>query len=222
MALDLTGKRFSRLLVTRRVKVEGANNAMWEAICDCGNITIGAAANFGKTKFSCGCLRAEACVKVLQGNTYKQTHNMSNSTEYSSWTKLKLRCYSKNNPKYPLYGARGISVCERWKNSFENFLADMGQKPSKRHSIERKNNDGNYEPGNCIWALPIVQGRNSRQTHRITIDGKTFCITEWCERLGIPRSRPWTMIRGRGRNRDLPPAYDSIEDALTAVYHGID
>ncbi len=219
IGIDLTNKRFSRLLVTRRVKVDGARNAMWEAICDCGNLTVGAAANFGKTKFSCGCLRMEACTEVLRGNTYQRTHNMCSSVEHATWTKMKQRCHNPNNPKYPIYGARGIVVCDRWRDSFENFYADMGPRPSKRHSIERQNNEGNYEPSNCVWALPIAQGRNTRQNHNVTMDGKTLCITAWCEHLKVPYWKPWQMIRNRGRNRDLPPAYTTIEDALTALYH---
>jgi hypothetical protein len=218
MPLELAGKRFSRLLVTRRVKVEGSRNAMWEAICDCGNITVGAAANFGKTKFSCGCLRMESCTEILKGNTYQRTHNQSETVEHATWTKMKQRCHNPNNHKYPIYGGRGIFVCDEWRDSFEQFYADMGPRPSKRHSIDRKNNDGPYAPDNCHWALPKVQGRNTRTNHLVTIDGQTMCLIEWCEALGVPYWKPWEMIRGRGRERDLPPAYATIEDALRALY----
>src|ERR1700689_1121002 len=145
MPRELSGNRFSRLLVLRRVKIDGARNAMWECLCDCGNTTVVAAANIGKSTRSCGCLAKETAAKLLRGNTTNRTHNMVSSVEYRAWSKLKMRCYQPRNPKYPLYGARGIRVCDRWRDSFENFYADMGPRPSKRHSIERQNNDGHYE-----------------------------------------------------------------------------
>ena len=220
MPRELSGNRFSRLLVLRRVKIDGARNAMWECLCDCGNTTVVAAANIGKSTRSCGCLAKETAAKLLRGNTTNRTHNMVSSVEYRAWSKLKMRCYQPRNPKYPLYGARGIRVCDRWRDSFENFYADMGPRPSKRHSIERQNNDGHYEPKNCVWALPIVQGRNNRQNHNVTIAGETMCITAWCEKLSVPKWKPWQMIRNRGAKRDLTPAFACIEAALTALYYG--
>lgn len=218
--LDLSGKRFSRLLVLGRVKVDGARNVMWECQCDCGNKTIAAAANIGKSTRSCGCLARETAAELLRGNTMKQTHNQSKSREHATWTKMKQRCHNPKNPKYPIYGARGITVCERWRNSFENFYADMGERPSNRHSIDRKNNDGNYELGNCRWALPQTQMRNYSGNHIVEIDGQRLCIIEWVEKLNIPEWKPWEMIRNRGRDRNLPPAFETIEAALKALYYG--
>lgn len=218
--LDIAGKRFGRLVVVSRAPVANARNAMWLCQCDCGNTTVGAAANLGKTKLSCGCLAKETAANLLRGNTIARTHNLTLSPEYRAWSKLKMRCYCKTNPKYPLYGARGISVCDRWRDSFEAFYSDMGPRPSSKHSIERKNNDGDYEPSNCVWAPPIVQARNNRQNTRVTIDGQTFCISEWIEKLRVPKWKPWEMIRNRGAKRNLPPAYATIEDALAALYHG--
>jgi hypothetical protein len=216
--LDLAGKRFNRLLVIRRTKVEGARNVMWECKCDCGNMTVAAAANIGKSTKSCGCLAKETAANLLRGNTTNRTHNMCSTVEHATWTKMKQRCHNPNNEKYPIYGARGIFVCDRWQDSFENFYADMGPRPSKRHSIDRKNNDGPYAPDNCHWALPKIQGRNTRSNHIVEIDGHRLCIVEWIEKLKVPKWKPWQMIRGRGRERDLPPEYTTIEDALTALY----
>jgi hypothetical protein len=91
------------------------------------------------------------------------------SPERSSWDNMKQRCLNPNDPRYKYYGARGIKVCDRWLNSFKNFREDMGRKPSQRHSLDRKNNDGNYEPKNCRWATRKVQMNNTRrqQAHRI-------------------------------------------------------
>lgn len=220
MRLELTGMTFSRLLVVRRVKIKGANNAMWECKCECGKTTVAAASNIknGVTR-SCGCLVKDTSRATLTGNTIRRTHNLSRSSEHWAWTKMKQRCYNQSNAKYKDYGARGITVCDRWLNSFENFYADMGPKPSKSHSIDRKENDGPYSPQNCRWAIPLTQARNSRRNRIVEIDGQKKCISEWVEHLGVPTWKPREMIRGRGRSRELPPAFKTIEDALTALYY---
>lgn len=218
-SIDHSGKRYSKLTVIGRVKIEGARNAMWECICECGNKTIVASANLGKSTGSCGCLAKESARAVLAGNTYTRTHLMSHSKEYQSWGKMIQRCENPNNPKYRIYGARGITVCRRWRNSFEAFYADMGPQPY-RHTIDRRDNDGNYEPSNCRWATKKEQGRNRRGNRIIEIDGQRMCLIEWCEKLGVPTSKPREMIRPRGRNRDRPPAYASIDAAVMALYRG--
>lgn len=100
------------------------------------------------------------------------------------WTEMIQRCTNPNNAGFPGYGGRGIRVCERW-HSFENFLADMGPRPSPRHSIDRVDNDGDYEPSNCRWATVREQARNNRRNRWLTFDGETRLITEWADRLGI-------------------------------------
>lgn len=110
----------------------------------------------------------------------RRTHGMSRSPEYKSWCGMKERCYNKNNKKYKDYGCRGIIVCNRWHN-FENFFEDMGKKPSKNHSIDRIDNDGNYEPNNCRWATSLQQARNKR-------DVKTYRglnMRQWDKKLGF-------------------------------------
>lgn len=219
-ALDISGKRFGRLVVLCRATVPGARNVMWRCQCDCGETTIGAAANIGKTKFSCGCLASENGTKTLRVNRLARTdlHGLSRLAEYRIWSKMKGRCLNKKDPKFHRYGGRGIVVCDRWKDSFENFLEDMGPRPSKRHSIDRIDNNGNYEPGNCRWAIEKVQARNRSTTRKITINGVTLCVREWCETLGVPDWKPAHLVRKRGKKRDLPPRFTSIEDAVRFLH----
>lgn len=116
-------------------------------------------------------------------------HNMSRTPEYKTRVRAISRCLDKNNPSYHLYGGRGITVCEAWLDSFEAFYRDMGPRPSSQHSIERIDNNGNYEPSNCKWATPLEQGRNRRNNRLITHDGETLCLTEWAIRVGITKSQ---------------------------------
>ncbi len=127
---------------------------------------------------------------------------MTEALAYSSWAAMRSRCTSPGNPNYPNYGGRGITICDRW-NSFEAFLADMGERPSLSHSIDRIDNDGNYEPGNCRWASPKEQRANQRNLnrgHRITFNGQTLTIRAWAKTLGIKeitlgyRLRTWGSI----------------------------
>ncbi|MCK6499065.1 MAG: hypothetical protein L6Q38_06245 [Nitrospira sp.] len=145
----------------------------------------------GKSK-SCGC--AERPVK--HGKTDTRTHRI--------WRAMKTRCHNKNSSGFHKYGARGIKVCDRWLN-FEDFLSDMGEAPLGM-SIERKNNNGNYEPGNCIWATPKQQARNNRRNVTIHFCGRTQCLSAWCEGLGIPYGAAKQRIKKLGW---------SVERALT-------
>ncbi len=104
--------------------------------------------------------------------------------EYTAWTNMRHRCTSPKWPRFDAYGGRGIRVCERW-GSYAAFLADMGRRPSPRHSLDRINNDGNYEPGNCRWATRSEQARNMRSNHLVIIDGESATLTEWSERSGV-------------------------------------
>lgn len=118
---------------------------------------------------------------------------MSSYPEYFTWIGIKDRCYNKNCPRFSDYGGRGITVCETWVNSFVDFLVDMGRKPSKNHSIDRINVDGNYSFENCRWATRKEQSRNTRKTKYLTNNGITKPITEWAEELDISV----TTLKGR-------------------------
>jgi hypothetical protein len=119
----------------------------------------------------------------------RKTHGLRGTPEYNAWVHIRHRC---NNPKdryFAIYGGRGIRVCDRWlgPSGLANFIADMGPRPSKLHSIDRVNNDGNYEPGNCRWATIGEQCRNRRTTRLLTFNGITQCMTDWAAQVGISR-----------------------------------
>lgn len=216
MARDLKGKRFGRLLVIERSPSKrGDRNAFWRCLCECGNTAVAAAANIGRTTFSCGCLAKETKTALLKTARYTQTHAMSKTPEHSAWIRMKQRCYNPKDRKYPRYGARGITVCKRWRNSFDAFWADMGPRPSAKHSINRIDNDGNYTPNNCSWALPTAQVRNRSNTLTATIGPITLPIQEWCEVMQIKRSKLKELVRSRdGR----APKFANEVDALVFAY----
>lgn len=151
----------------------------WEIKCTCGN---------NKLMSLTTCLRSFSC-----GCTGNKTHGNSKSSMYNIWRAMKLRCYLKKSPTYRNYGARGITVCDRWRNSFENFARDMGEKPSAKHTLDRIDNDGNYEPENCRWATMKEQIRNRRVSKIFTLNGVSKCQSEWAELYGISKS----VIQGR-------------------------
>lgn len=176
--LDLKDKVFGRLKVLDFAFIKNSNT-YWKVQCECGAIknVHGVKLTYGSTR-SCGCLAKDLLSRR------RKTHGQRNSSEYRSWAHMKERCLCKTNHKYSLYGGRGIKVCKRWMK-FENFLKDMGLKPSKLHSIDRINNDGNYEPSNCRWALPKEQASNTRRNVFIeTAYGKST-LAEACKNYNI-------------------------------------
>lgn len=172
--VDLAGHRFSNLLVLRLARLGRRSVRVWACKCDCGNETEVSTymLRCGRTR-SCGCLRG----------WHKKTHGKSKTSTYNSWAGMWARCANPKNPKWPSYGGRGISVCERWR-SFENFLADMGEKTNGA-SIDRIENDGPYSPSNCRWATTKEQARNNRKNRRVTLNGRTMTVAEWSEALGV-------------------------------------
>lgn len=112
-------------------------------------------------------------------------HGYSYTPEYRAWQTMRLRCQNPANQAYANYGGRGIIVCERWRESVSNFIADMGPKPTPKHEIDRINNDGNYEPGNCRWVTRTENDRNRRSNRWLTFRGETLTLTEWAQRFGI-------------------------------------
>jgi hypothetical protein len=181
--LNIAGQRFGKLVAIERIGRDPLGAAVWSAMCDCGNLTSGAARNIraGKKK-SCGCLsssikeRATTHGASVKGSRLRPT--------YQSWLNMRMRCLQPTHQAYSRYAGRGIGICERWA-SFENFLEDMGERPSPKHSIERIDNDGHYEPGNCRWATIVDQARNRRSNVHITYCGETLTLSQWSERTGL-------------------------------------
>lgn len=136
-----------------------------------------------------------------------RTHGDSGSPEHRSWTKMLSRCYNPNCTRYSAWGGRGIRVCDRWRHSYENFLADMGRKPSPKYQLDRRNNDGDYEPGNCYWATAAEQARNTRRTLLVTYQGRTQCVKDWALEVGIrPSLLQWRIHKGWPIERAMKPA----------------
>ena len=115
------------------------------------------------------------------------THGLSGTPEYDAWRHMKDRCFNPNHKAYSNYGDRGITVCDRWKNSFQNFLADMGSRLTAKHSLDRIDNDGDYSAENCKWYTKAEQDNNRRSNRLITIDDVTLTITQWENKMGFKR-----------------------------------
>lgn len=185
MKVDRTGERYGMLVVTEWSHSQYRSPRMgsyqyWKCQCDCGNVSIVLANNLvnGNTK-SCGCQSSRVTLK-----NRITTHGMSHSPTYKSWSAMKDRCYGKSHSEYKRYGALGIVVCDRWKNSFENFVADMGCRPQSM-SLERKDPKGNYEPSNCKWADAYEQANNKRGSVLISCFGKQQTLSQWSREVGI-------------------------------------
>lgn len=179
---NLTGQRFGALVVLRegerRPSVTGYGHLAWFCQCDCGGSTTVITANLtkGRTQ-SCGCLQ--------HTGDARRTHGMAKTPTHKTWAGMLQRCVNPNELSYPYYGGRGIKVCDRWAKSFEAFLEDMGVRPSPRHSIERKDNNGDYTPDNCKWATRTQQARNKRTTRFVTFRGERIALIELVERYPI-------------------------------------
>jgi hypothetical protein len=166
-------KTFGELTILELYK--GKRGVRARCQCECGNehhvdfryLKLGRSTH-------CGCIK----------RTPNKKHGLHDIKEYSVWKGMKRRCYNPNEKCFPYYGGRGITVCDEWKNSFEAFYKDMGERPENT-SLDRINTDGDYEPGNCRWTTLTEQSRNKRNNRFFTFEGKTQCLMDWANELGI-------------------------------------
>lgn len=195
---DLTGRVFGMLTVVGYVGQDRQKMSLWLCQCACGASTVVRGPSLLRktdpTK-SCGCLSRAAA----------KTHGATKTPEYGVWRNMYQRCTNPNNPQYRNYGGRGIRVCARWRESFDNFLADMGARPSPQHSIDRIDTNGNYTPENCRWATPVQQSNNKNDNRLITYQGQTHTLAEWSRLIGMSKKGlSWRLNNGW-----------TVEDALS-------
>lgn len=166
-----------------------AQKTKWLCSCVCGRsvVVVGGDLKSGR-QGSCGCVKIEQCKR-------RRKHQFSNRKEYVIWENMIRRCYSTKCPAYQDYGGRGISMSDAWRRSFDQFFMDMGSRPSKCHTIERVDNNGPYSKENCVWATWAIQCRNRRSNIRITLNGETKCLSEWCRSFGIAYEYTRVLVR---------------------------
>lgn len=200
---DLTDQRFGRLTAIRPVGRKFGKNFHWLCRCDCGrevevNSSHLTAAKSREKTVSCGCWSREKAAETSRITGHlRRTHGASGTPEYSSYKSMLRRCYNQNYRCYELYGGRGITVCDRWRKSFGNFLDDMGPRPEGT-SLDRIDNQRGYEPGNCRWASQRQQLNNTRVNVVIEHDGRRMTLAEWARETGIhPRTLGSRLFRNK-------------------------
>lgn len=225
------GDVFGRLTVIEYVgRITKNKPNAYRCICECKNEMFASAGSLvdGSTK-SCGCLRSylatirlkEAVTKHGHSRLDPETGTRKVSPTYSSYHAMKARCSNPKNSHYHLYGGRGIKVCDRWKDDFSNFLADMGEKPSQKHSIDRIDNNKGYEPSNCRWATIDVQANNQRKNVFIEIEGERKTIAQWAEDVQLdPEVVRMRMKRGIVGKDLLLPAQDMAAPVIFVTRNG--
>lgn len=205
---SLIGVRSGKLIVVAYSHKKGEDH-FWVCSCDCGNTSVVRRSHLsnGHTK-SCGCSSSRA---TMGARSLK--HGATRTPEYNVWARMKQRCFDPNYKEFHLYGGRGITVCERWKDSSSNFLEDMGKVP-KGMEIDRTDNNGNYSPDNCRWVTAKVNCRNRRTTRFLTHNGETMSVMDWSDRVGISGNiirqrldrQGWSVEKALNTPVDLPHA----------------
>lgn len=185
----ISGRRFGRLTTLKLViKFEsGRNRPIWLCHCDCGvEKEIHQSALLRGTTISCGCWRRD--------HPWGVKHHMYKAPEYKIWCAMKQRCLNPGAPAWKNYGGRGVAICERWMK-FENFISDMGRRPTSKHSVERLDNNGGYEPSNCRWATWTAQANNKRTNRKLTHNGETLTLAQWSIRTGVSAANIRTRLQ---------------------------
>lgn len=189
--IDLVGNRVGRLTVLSAGPVKRTRTGtryFWNCRCDCGEeVTVDACCLRRESTRSCGCFARELHTKHGMAVRDRFPDGRKEHPVYVIWSAIKARCFNPRHSSFSEYGGRGITMCIRWKQSFSAFHDDMGDRPTPKHTIERNDNSGNYEPGNCRWATRAEQNENTRQTRLLTYDGTTLSVGKWARRLGVDR-----------------------------------
>lgn len=177
------GNRYGRLVVLDlkgSFLIRGRKRLIYKCKCDCGSVCEAEVDQLtGQRKRSCGCLKKEH----IKRKNYK--HGLSRVREYNIWLCMKSRCFNPGDASFFRYGGSGITVCDRWISSFENFIEDMGMAPSRDHSIDRINSKGNYEPSNCKWSTWIEQNYNKEATIKVVYNGQNMSLMNWARTQGL-------------------------------------
>lgn len=208
--INLSGKQFGKLTVIeyagKRQRPGGSFSYDWRCRCECGNefIADGNCIRRGSAT-SCGCDNSE---KLCDHGMSKPEHPQH--WAWIVWSGMRRRCYTVSDSAYNRYGGRGIKICDAWLESVRQFYADMGDRPTPKHTIERIDNNGNYEPGNCVWATRAEQTENQRSTKLLTFQGESLSISKWARRLGISRrtlsrriASGWTVEQALHTNPEI-------------------
>lgn len=219
--IDLTGQRFGRLEVLEYVCRKN-DRTLWKCKCDCGNETIVGYSNLiNENTRSCGCMEEENRLANMRLATKNRTKSVSNPIEfgvinqhalYSIWSSMLTRCNNSNRKSYKHYGGRGIKVCERWQGEcgFENFIKDMGNRPSPKHSIDRIDVNGDYTPENCRWATMKEQASNRRDNSCLYIKGKRIIAQTLCDLVELDYSRTTHQLQ-KGYDINLILKYKGVD-----------
>lgn len=209
---DLTGRKFSRWLVLKPASSEDRND-LWMCRCDCGRERAVLGVNLRAIKSrGCGCTR---------GRTHGMAASGKEAPEYWVWHGMRQRCANPQNANYHLYGGQGIQVCERWTR-FEGFYEDMGPRPTPKHSLDRIDRTGNYEPGNVRWATDHEQTRNTRRNIFAEMDGERKVVKDWAIQYGVPYMTLKERIRkGMSLKDALAVPSGNIDRAPSSGYRGV-
>lgn len=213
--IDISGQKFGRLTVIERTGTNAGRQPIWLCMCECGRHAYVPSQSLrtGHSK-SCGCYNADVRRAILKlRNT---THDGSKTPEYRTWRSINDRCHNPSDSGFHKYGARGITVCDRWREGFANFIADMGKKPSPAHTIDRIDGTKGYSPENCRWATQLEQQNNRSNNHMVEAFGKRHTLQEWSRMTGINRATLWQRISVLG----WPPEQALTASKWTRISHG--
>lgn len=192
---DKIGVRFNYLTIVSCPDIHLIETTEILCKCDCGSETIVRWGNLKRSHTkSCGCLQSKLIRERQTKHGWSKSGKDKAVPEYTAWCTMKNRCYTKTHKNYEEWGGRGIRVCSRWLESFDNFIEDMGQKPSRQHSLDRINNNGDYEPSNCRWATSKQQNSNKRNRRNLEYNGDVKSLSEWAALLGIDKRLLWQKL----------------------------